>query len=224
MDNKKRCKEFVFIDTSQDMGDLQEFMVKNFSSVNTVFRNGTLYYPASRVAKILGFNESSAKREINKNFSENDMLRIKESVCDGTPPTRYIPEEGVYKLISLSKLPEAMAIAKKYKMRTCEQRLEIEFGAMIDSIFKGLLKFERQFFCCGKYKIDFYEPNFKLAIEYDEMAHKYNKERDLIREKEIKKKLGCTFIRVNEGKETDGINEILKFVYMNSLCKAQHAV
>ena len=50
---------------------------------------------------------------------------------------------------------------------------------------------------CG-YWLDFYEPNINLAIEYDEIGHKYRIAQDIKKQKEIINELGCKFIRINE--------------------------
>lgn len=41
--------------------------------------------------------------------------------------------------------------------------------------------------CNGKYRIDCYIPKYRIAIEYDENNHNYQKEEDKIREQEISK-------------------------------------
>jgi predicted HTH transcriptional regulator len=50
------------------------------------------------------------------------------------------------------------------------------------------------------YKLDFYISELNLAIEFDEKHHKYQKEEDEKREKEIENVLNCKFIRVSEEK------------------------
>ena len=59
----------------------------------------------------------------------------------------------------------------------------------------------------NNYRIDFYLPEYKLAIEYDEQQHNsdINKEKDKKREKEIENELHCEFIRLSY-KETDAYN------------------
>lgn len=47
----------------------------------------------------------------------------------------------------------------------------------------------------GKYLLDFYISELNLAIEYDDPSHKYTKEQDQQREKEIKQLIGCQFVR-----------------------------
>lgn len=66
-------------------------------------------------------------------------------------------------------------------------------------------------FSIGKYFIDFYIPEIRLAIEYDEEHHKYNrnKESDIERQEFLEKILKCKFVRVKKGNEGSGIANIL---------------
>jgi len=49
------------------------------------------------------------------------------------------------------------------------------------------------------YFLDGYCPNYNLAIEIDEKHHNNQKEKDLIRENNIKKELNCEFVRLDIG-------------------------
>lgn len=63
------------------------------------------------------------------------------------------------------------------------------------------------------YRIDYYIPSLKIAIEYDENEHKdYSYEAHEGRQQEIEKKLGCRFIRVSD-KNTNSYN--IGFVIKN---------
>jgi len=69
------------------------------------------------------------------------------------------------------------------------------------------------------YRIDIYIPEFNLAIEYDEIKghHTYEQDDDIIRQKYIENKLGCTFIRISETLTLEeGINKILKYIMKNT--------
>lgn len=93
-------------------------------------------------------------------------------------------------------------------------RLEIEFIKMIEKILKGICDFVPQYQCCnGKYKIDIFEYKYGIAIEYDEKHHVSKKLEDENRQREIESELGCVFIRVKEGREVEGINEILQLIH-----------
>lgn len=70
--------------------------------------------------------------------------------------------------------------------RDCDLSMYEIINKAIDSV----LKYETQYEVCnGKYRIDFYFPKLKIAVEYDEKYHesKRQKRKDKIREREITK-------------------------------------
>jgi|GEM_PF-3509076 len=84
-------------------------------------------------------------------------------------------------------------------------RLEVTFFAHLSEALKPFgITFETQYLVLG-YKIDAYIEGLKIAIEYDERQHKYQKEKDIKREKEIQEELGCRFIRISS-KESNAYN------------------
>ena len=88
-------------------------------------------------------------------------------------------------------------------------RFELSFGEQLEETLKPLgikIKTQKSMFG-GKYRIDFYLPEYNLAIEYDEEHHneEEKKIKDKIREEEIKNELHCEFIRLDY-KETDAYN------------------
>jgi very-short-patch-repair endonuclease len=92
-------------------------------------------------------------------------------------------------------------------------RYEKEYGKLLENVFKDITKIVPQF-PVDNYRIDFYLPQFNIAIEYDEKHHNTfsSQIRDVERETKIKSILGCTFVRVPEGKEIESINTILKLI------------
>ena len=80
-------------------------------------------------------------------------------------------------------------------------RKEIEFIDKLEESLKALnvLDGATQYYCCDKYRIDYYIPSLNIAIEYDENSHEnYTYEQQEGRQKEIEKELGCKFIRVTD--------------------------
>ena len=92
-------------------------------------------------------------------------------------------------------------------------RKEIEFINQLEEALEPFdIKGIRQFSILS-YRIDYYIPSLKVAIEYDENAHKnYSYEAHEGRQQEIEKKLGCRFIRVFD-KNTNSYN--IGFVIKN---------
>lgn len=82
------------------------------------------------------------------------------------------------------------------------------------------LIYEREVYF-GKYRVDIYFPKFNLIVEYDEEHHKYQIEEDIARERYIVDLIegkgsydsedgyATKFIRVEEGKEFEGIINII---------------
>lgn len=89
------------------------------------------------------------------------------------------------------------------------ERKENKFGEQLQETLKPFgIKIETQKSLFDrKYRIDFYLPEYKLAIEYDEQQHNndINRIKDKQREEEIKNELHCDFIRLDY-KETDAYN------------------
>ena len=79
------------------------------------------------------------------------------------------------------------------------QNKEIRFRNQLSTIlnkFKIRYQFQYPVF---QYRIDMYLPDFNIAIEYDENAHKhYTYEAQELREMNIKNEIGCKFVRVTD--------------------------
>lgn len=96
------------------------------------------------------------------------------------------------------------------------ERKELSFVNDLEeflSVFN--LKGIAQYKVDDKYRIDYYIPDLKIAIEYDENGHKnYDREKERMREEYIKNKLGCKFIRVpDDNSDIKNIGIIAKELY-----------
>lgn len=78
------------------------------------------------------------------------------------------------------------------------QRPEIVFSDVVKNMFSKYMVIEQFPVFGGKYRIDWYIPELKLAIEYDEHHHKYHSEDDAKRQAEIEAELGCKFARYTD--------------------------
>lgn len=66
------------------------------------------------------------------------------------------------------------------------------------------------------YRIDFYLPEYNLAIEYDELRHKSQVDKDKVRQFQIEAKLNCTFLRIEEGQEIKGLGQLASLLFSKS--------
>lgn len=86
-------------------------------------------------------------------------------------------------------------------------RFEVSFGNILIPILDELgLDVEKQL-VVGDYRIDFYIPKLKVAIEYDEEQHNNPQSifADKTREEYLNRVLGCKFIRVSF-EDSDAVN------------------
>ena len=97
----------------------------------------------------------------------------------------------------------------------CPERKEIKFLDKLEQALEPFnIKGEKQYpinINHKHYRIDYYIPQLKIAIEYDENGHtSYTYEKHEGRQKEIEKRLVCRFIRVTD-KKSDEYNIGLVF-------------
>jgi very-short-patch-repair endonuclease len=147
----------------------------------------------------------------------------KTSSVGGRPSTEYdLTKEAAINicLISMNISKNAIEIYKELALLDNKQvfiekrtRKEIIFEQLINIALKDITIIKSQYFI-DKYFIDFYIEEYNLAIEYDENYHKKQEKKDEKREREIKDLIGCTFIRVKEGFEHEGLNEIIKAILL----------
>lgn len=93
----------------------------------------------------------------------------------------------------------AMKIQEAYAGCFTVTKLGIREKAALDTIEQLLhVKLIRQYCVCDKYRIDGYDPINNIAYEVDEEQHftSRHQEADRKREKEIRSKLGCEFVRI----------------------------
>ncbi len=76
-----------------------------------------------------------------------------------------------------------------------QKRLEFQFGEVIKNLFSEFTVIPQYPVFGNKYFIDWYIPELKLAIEFDEIHHWRDTKKEEIRQLEIEKELGCRFAR-----------------------------
>ncbi len=160
------------------------------------------------------------KRYISKNFVENVDYIIKiikiYNPKGGRASEMILLTKNAYDLLDISydSRNTAMKNCKNYCSPVI-MSIESATIGFISEILEDITKVEIQY-KVGKYKIDCYIPEFKLAIECDERHHKYNSSKDLERQKFIENTLSCEFIRYrpeeSDFKLSKVIQKILKHI------------
>jgi len=164
------------------------------------------WFIAKEISDLLGYSETSKmlKRlddDEKKTVARNDQL-IPLHLFKNQGNLILINQKGVLQAISGSykktqsfkkELLNLIGISNLYIVETKESLFAESLIDFVKEAYK--LHIQTQFYILG-YKIDFYLPEIKLAIEFDEEHHKYTEEDDLTREHLISKALDCSFLRI----------------------------
>lgn len=104
-----------------------------------------------------------------------------------------------------------MSLSKTEVLIPVVNRKEILFEINLKEILDGITNIVSQYRVLN-YSIDFYLPEYNIAIEYDENFHYLQQEKDIERQNKISEILNCKFIRVKEYCEQSALNIILKHI------------
>ena len=197
------------------------FLVATLSKVNIY---NAEVVSASDVLKMLGYAKDNWSTTLKRKCKGVIKCCIPHPQSKTkTMEVNIIPERDIYSLIENSELISCnikqsliewlSAVGLIRKCRFLHSREEIEF---LDQLEQALQPFNikgiRQYSILS-YRIDYYIPSLKIAIEYDENEHSnYTYEQQEGRQRNIEKELGCRFIRVSD-KNTDSYN--IGFVIKN---------
>ena len=193
--------------------NVEKFLNEVFGEVRVIKEGNEIWFCASDVANILNY---SSTRKLTDKIDDEDIFEISKSQLSsyegwftnqtGGQPVKFINKSGCW-----SGINSCRKISKKnkyeiYKKITGEDApnafLTIKESEFISKLLKSLEPFNMSGVCqykVLKYRIDLYLPSLNIAIEYDERNHNgYTYNQHIGREKEIKKELGCRFIRISD--------------------------
>lgn len=156
-----------------------EFKSLNLENLKTELRLNERW-----TEKSINSRASKGKR-IFSDFKEEDIL---ESLISSKSENESIDKAvEIYQSIFPNKQPKIIRFV----------RPEFVFGKnIVRRLFQDYEIIEQ--YPVKNYQIDWYIPELKLAIEYDERHHIRSKKEDRKRQNEISKELGCKFIRFRE--------------------------
>jgi phage anti-repressor protein/very-short-patch-repair endonuclease len=157
-----------------------------------------------------------------------DFFAAQLKSTGGRPKTQYeLTINAIKKICLVERTKKAKLLYKHiceldgievlYEPKT---RKELLFEINLIELLDGVTKIIPQYSVLD-YRIDFYLPDLKIAIEYDEKHHNSKKKQDEDRQKQIQEVLKCDFIRVDEYFELKAINELIKIVLLKTLVEYQ---
>jgi len=107
--------------------------------------------------------------------------------------------ETLIEIIRLTPSPNRTQLLQELGFEIIKQRKEFAFGKdIVENLFSDYTIIKQLPVLNGNYRIDWYIPELKLAIEYDESSHNFRKGEDTNRQQAIEAELGCRFIRYKD--------------------------
>lgn len=142
------------------------------------------------------------------NHCKGPVIRLPIPTAGGMQNVRILTADDVAALAAGSALPGAKELARSLlsaigvpHVVIKNERGELVFGEeVVERLFSGYTTIRQFPVFGGKYKIDWYVPELRLAIEFDEAHHRSQKNSaaDAARQAEIEAALGCRFLRYNQ--------------------------
>lgn len=178
----------------------------NGADVRTVtLPNGEPGFVGKDVASRLGYADTS---DAIKRHCKGSVIRYPILTAGGVQEVRVLTTEDVAALVAGSTLPGAKDFAAAFMEEMgvpCvviqDARDEIKFGEeIVERLFSGYTIIRQFPVFGGKYRIDWYVPELRLAVEFDEAHHATSSsvKRDTARQAEIETALNCRFLRYSQ--------------------------
>jgi very-short-patch-repair endonuclease len=194
-------------------------IIRNFNNSNLriLFIGNKEYFIAKDIAELLGYantrdailkhcKRAVSIKDLTSSINLEDLDFSKITTPNNYKSIKLIPESDVLTLIqkartiSLSEKDSILEMLNlKHKFISISAK-ETEFFLVLKTVLNQMnIQIETQYKVLN-YRIDGYIEEFNIAIEFDENHHnlEINKEKDLLREKEIKDILKCSFVRLKE--------------------------
>lgn len=185
---------------------------------------------AKELHKCLGYSKPNWSKWLKVNIINNSALKLGEDYI--LRKEEYMYSETMDALLKIDTaillvtsrgngrvnyevLMKELHEIKGEKVYIYQKKLEYDFGELLD-ICVPFVKFEREF-VIQNYRVDFFDEENGIIIEYDELSHSNNVVQDDERERELlKDERVYNIFRVPQGKEKQVLKDINRF-YME-LC------
>lgn len=208
------------------------FNIINFENnlIHIIIKDNIKYYRIFDIDNILEYKIkgcTSKRLNYNEKYKLKDLLDTKVCTLFGTDSnTNFITELGLITLLLNSKkdfdIREKLAKKLDIKINLHTHKIvtkETNYNTLIKIGLPDNTLIEYQY-CVDGYFLDMYLPEYNLVIECDEFGHsKYDKNKDNEREKYIKDKLKCEFIRFNPDARDFNVITVIKEIYKVILIK-----
>jgi very-short-patch-repair endonuclease len=189
--------------------DIVKAIKSNNFAIDIVIQD-TNQEPLFRANDIGVILEISNIRSNIQDFDNTEKATCVTDTPGGPQNMLYLTVKGLKRVISKSRKTKAIDLANKLGLDIHDNMyvpFETSFIDFLQKVY-GSEKFIHQY-KIEPYIIDLYFPEHHIAVECDEHHHNFNKEDDEKREKYIKEKLNCVFIRFKQSKKNENLPELI---------------
>lgn len=203
------------------MNNLKLITTENFEEITPcdfwADINDEYFLTREQIGRALGYNNPTKAIDNIHHKHEKRLNKFSTTVTLGMMEgNRFVKRKRlIYNLQGIMFIIQSAQVKKELKEKllaeiqdkignkeliVITERKELSFVNDLEEFLSAFnIKGIAQYKIDDKYRIDYYIPDLKIAIEYDENSHKnYNKNEEKIREEYINSKLGCKFIRVSD--------------------------
>ena len=191
---------------------------------------GSMYFCAKDIALALGY--SNPRQACRTHVDARDRFQLKDLHASASSDlehnagaTTYINVKGLKNLVQKSHKPNSLELAEAlgFEVDTKYVEKEPEIVKHVRDFLDELrvaTEFQKT---VGRYRIDLYLPDYKLALEVDEHGHR-NRDplEERCREEFLRRALGCDFLRVNP--DAPGFNIFKVCAQLSSRIMTPHSM
>ena len=204
-----------------------EIMIFEGNNVEVIEVEGKVLFNAKNVGEILDMSDVTVRRHI-QGMTDRQVVKLKNSNVQNlhfrklaNRGENFLTKNGVYRLISTSNkitYERKVELLNYFEIEETVPLFERKECLFIEQLGEFLseynLKGVKQYPVLN-YRIDYYIPELKLAIEYDENNHdSYSYEAQDGRQKQIEKELGCKFVRLSDNcSDLKNIAKVSKYIH-----------
>jgi hypothetical protein len=160
------------------------------NNIAFLFEKNQILVKANDLAKYVGIK--NIRDTVNK-YTNEEKCFICVDTKNGMQSTIFLTEQGIKRLLCSSRKPKSVSLEEKLDIKVHNKYVHLETSLVIyiKKTFKGEEILEQHF--VENYILDLYLHKYNLAIEIDEVKHKWKTVNDSIKEDFVKNKLGCIY-------------------------------
>ena len=193
----------------RDMNNLQVFENIEFGRLEVYEINGKPYFPATKCAEVLGY--SNSRQAVIDHCKET--IEHKALTKGGLQTIKVITKDDLRQLVARSRMPVAKELADKLGMDCFCSTKEQDCLSVIIAAFSHLKSISQ--YQVGRFRIDLYFPERRLAVECDENNHNHSQyASDDARQKYIESVLGCRFVRFNPDEPGFNVGSVINQIML----------